>query len=245
MKRWILTANPGTYQILAALRDGYPITYWRIAHLRDEILRGDDFALWASGDESVRGVYALGVVTSPAVDGLVDPDPYWVNPADANEPMLSVGIRIDENLIDSPILKTELADDPRFAGALVLRMPGGKNPFKVTDAQWQAILSRATRTAITRRAVGMERPPMEYEVTFRGATVGRIRRAAVGSRSWWAHPSDARPWERFPVRAQAEIYLAAPHRLLSGEDGFGQAFRKADEAASSARRTRSSSIRTW
>jgi hypothetical protein len=235
VKRWILTANPGTYRIFEALRIGYPITYWRIAQLRHEIVPGDEFALWASGDESVRGVYALGVVTMSAVDGLVDPDPYWVNPADANEPMLSVGIRIDDNLIDSPILKTELADDPRFAGALVLRMPGGKKPFRVTDAQWQAILSRhARRTGIARRTVGMERPPIEYEVTFRGTTVGRVRRAAVGSRSWWAHPSDARPWERFPVRAQAEMYLAAPHRQLSGETGFGQAFRKANEAASSA-----------
>jgi len=30
------------------------------------------------------------------------------------------------------------------------------------------------------------------------------------------------------------MYLAAPHRQLSGETGFGQAFRKANEAASSA-----------
>src|SRR6266567_4469294 len=233
---WILTANPGTYRIFEALREGYAITYWRIAQLEHEIAPGDDVALWVSNrDGNVRGVYALGVVTRPADYGLTGPDPYWVNPAEANNPMLHVGIRIDENLIDHPIFKTELASDRRFAGALVLRMPGGKNPFTVTDEQWQAVLSHhAKRTGIRRRILGAERPPTEYEITFEGTVIGRARRAAARSRAWLAQPSDARPWELFPVLAQAETYLASPERQPSRDDEFGQAFRRANEAARSA-----------
>jgi hypothetical protein len=51
------------------------------------------------------------------------------------------GIRSDENLIDDAISKTVLATDRRYAGALVLSIPGGKSPFTVTDSQRAAILS--------------------------------------------------------------------------------------------------------
>jgi hypothetical protein len=187
---WILTANPDTYRIFDALRDGYPIGSWRIAHLRNEIAPGDEFALWASHrDESIRGAYALGVVTRSAEYGLTGPDPYWTNPAENENPILHVGIRIDENLVDGPIVKTELANDHRFAGALVLRMAGGRNPFTVTDAQWKAILShQAKRAGIRRRSPSRERPPSEYEITFKGTVIGHVRRAAAGSRAWWLSP---------------------------------------------------------
>ena len=34
-----------------------------------------------------------------------------------------------------------LVADPRFAGAAIIRMPGGGNPFPLTEAQWQALQS--------------------------------------------------------------------------------------------------------
>jgi 5-methylcytosine-specific restriction enzyme A len=38
--------------------------------------------------------------------------------------------------------RSVLAADPNFADAAIIRMPGGGNPFPVTDPQWQAITSR-------------------------------------------------------------------------------------------------------
>lgn len=117
----------------------------------------------------------------------------------------------------------------------MLRIPGGKNPFTVTDLQRQAIVSHhVQRAGIRRRALGLERSPAEHEITFKGTVIGRTRRAAARSRAWWAQPSDDRPWERFPIRTHAETYLVAPQRQPSGGDEFGQAFRRANEAARSA-----------
>jgi 5-methylcytosine-specific restriction enzyme A len=139
MTYWILQANPRRYRFFDALRDGYEITSWSVAHLQNEIAPGDEFALWVSGE--ARGVYALGVVTEPA-EYRQDDDPYWTDPADATTPGWEVGIRIREAFVDSPILADDLARDPRFADALILRMPGGRNPFRLTEDQWQVILSR-------------------------------------------------------------------------------------------------------
>jgi EVE domain len=234
---WILSANPGRYRIFDALRDGYAIPSWRIAQFYDEIEPRDRFALWVSGDETVRGVYALGVVTERAEYVQRDPDPYWMDPAEANSPMRRVGIHIDENLINSPILKHELSKDPKFADAFILQMPRGRNPFRLTRVEWRAILSHCpARTGIRRHKVGLEQPPLEYEITFEGTVIGRTHRVGEGSRSWWAQPLDARPWERFSNRTQAEEYLVAPHYQPTAPEGFGQAFHRADEAAASAPR---------
>jgi hypothetical protein len=157
MVYWILQANPDRYRIYDALRDGYDIGSWRIAQFRNEITPGDKFALWVSGAE--RGVYALGIVTESAEYALRDaPDPYWTNPAEGNSPMWRVGIRIDENRISNPILCDELAQDPDFADALILRMPGGKNPFRLTDSQWHAMLSHRSPATSRRERPVRNRP---------------------------------------------------------------------------------------
>ena len=90
-----------------------------------------------SGDE--RGVYALGEVTEP-VEYRTDDDHYWTDPADASGPDWEIGIHIREAFLDSPILSEELAKDTRFVNALILRMPGGRNPFPLTEEEWHAIL---------------------------------------------------------------------------------------------------------
>jgi 5-methylcytosine-specific restriction protein A len=141
MRHWILQANPRRYRLFDALRDGYEISSWSVAHLRDEIAPGDEFALWVSGEG--RGVYALGVVTEPA-EYRRDDDPYWTDPADASTPTWQVGIRVAQTLIDRPVLSEDLAEDPRFTNALILRMPGGRNPFRLTEDEWLAIVSRCS-----------------------------------------------------------------------------------------------------
>ena len=50
-----------------------------------------------------------------------------------------VGIRIDESFIDRPIL----VKDSQLDNALILRMPGGRKTFLLTEGQWRAILSRS------------------------------------------------------------------------------------------------------
>ena len=92
MAYWILQANPDDiYKIFDALGDPGAIRDWRIARHRHEILPGDEFALWASGEN--RGVYAFGVVTEPAELRPGDADPHWRDPAEGNRLAWSMALR--------------------------------------------------------------------------------------------------------------------------------------------------------
>jgi hypothetical protein len=95
-----------------------PGNRWPIRRYRARIGVGDEVALWASGPGG--GVTGLGQVIA-TTDGAVEID----------------------HVRSFPVIRREqLKDDPRFAKALILRMPGGGNPFPVEPAQWPAITER-------------------------------------------------------------------------------------------------------
>ena len=104
MAYWILQANPDMYRIDSALYDANAMSTWAIAHHKDNILPGDKFALWVSGKNS--GVYAFGIVTSPA-----EPRPgdstNWKDLEEYKRRKWRIGIRI-EKILDSPIPRSEL-----------------------------------------------------------------------------------------------------------------------------------------
>lgn len=104
----------------------------------------DEVAMWISGLDG--GVYILGEITSSAERSADDQDPYWVDTADADAVSWHVGIRLGDPLPE-PIPRSVLAADPAFADAAIVRMPGGGNPFPVTDPQWNALLSRIATPA--------------------------------------------------------------------------------------------------
>jgi uncharacterized protein YndB with AHSA1/START domain len=136
---WILQANPKMYRVFSALSDATAIQTWAIAHHRRDIAPGDKFALWVSGKDS--GVYAFGIVTERA-DVTPPDDAYWQDPAEGHRRKWRVGIRIEDgDVLGSPIPRGELSRDPNFAHALILRMPGGGNPFPLTESEWRVIIS--------------------------------------------------------------------------------------------------------
>ncbi|MFJ3339033.1 hypothetical protein [Streptomyces sp. NPDC086766] len=92
----------------------------------------DQFVLWVSGTNA--GIVAYGHFTDGASHGTADAA-YW-----ADEPGEKdyVPLEVDQWL-ERPVLKSQLAADPRMAGATILTMPGGRNPHKLTDVQWEAI----------------------------------------------------------------------------------------------------------
>lgn len=97
---------------------GQPGEHWPIRRYRDRIAVGDEVALWASGPGG--GVTGLGQVIGKS------------------DTTVEVG-----NVRGFPVIRREsLKDDARFATALILRMPGGGNPFAVEPAQWAAITER-------------------------------------------------------------------------------------------------------
>lgn len=142
MAYWILQANPARYRLADALTEAARVASWTITRRRDEIAAGDRFALWSTGRQA--GVYALGVVMAGA-EFRSDDDPYWTDPADGLESAWRVGIRIEQVLPD-PILRAELAGDSVFSAASIIRMPGGGNPFPLSQVEWDAMESRLSRT---------------------------------------------------------------------------------------------------
>lgn len=139
MAHWILQCNPEKYRLREALRDRFDVRSWTVARYLRDIAQGDDVAMWISGTDS--GIYVLGEVTGGAERSVEDSDPYWVDPGDADELTWHVSIRLGEPLPEQ-IPRSVLAADPEFADAAIIRMPGGGNPFPVTDSQWKAVVSR-------------------------------------------------------------------------------------------------------
>ena len=139
MSRWILQCNLDRYRLLDAMRDGFDVPSWTVAQHFKDMSPGDQVAIWISGPTG--GVCAFGEITRGAQYSIDEPDPYWVDPPIEGEPAWNVGIQLDEPL-PNLIPKSALMADPDFAKALIVRMPGGKNPFPVTDREWQAIVSR-------------------------------------------------------------------------------------------------------
>jgi hypothetical protein len=113
MAHWLLQHNPA--------RGVCGSGDWTVRRYRELISAGDDVALWLSGRGG--GVAAVGAITEPPHDGLITVDfTRWFP--------------------DRLIPRDELRHDERFRDALVLRMPGGSNPFPVTPGQWRAIVER-------------------------------------------------------------------------------------------------------
>ena len=136
MAYWILQGNPEIYDTFGALQAG-PIDRWRIARHLQDVSRGDEFALWISGQGG--GVSALGIVTEPPKRD-TDPDRFWVDPAEGRERAWRIGIQISRRL-GCPVPRADLKADPGFAESLILRMPGGGNPFPVTPDEWLVLQS--------------------------------------------------------------------------------------------------------
>ncbi|MEV6842266.1 hypothetical protein [Actinoplanes sp. NPDC051411] len=144
---WLLQYNPAHEQ---------PGDYWPVRRYRDRVRVGDEVALWASGPGG--GVVGLGRVKrakgSPvrsaesAAGGVAGQAEGAVGGA-AGQAEGAVGGVADgmgieiENVRTFPAIRRELLkEDPRFAKALILRMPGGGNPFPLDHDQWLAIVDR-------------------------------------------------------------------------------------------------------
>jgi hypothetical protein len=129
MAHWLLQHNPAKAGVCGLLRPGHNRGGWSIRRYRDRMAVGDDVAVWVSGSRG--GVVALGCVVGEPRTG---PDG------------VTVEVDLPRLFLDEAIRRDDLRADERFADALVLRMPGGSNPFPLTPPQWQA-----TRPARDRR----------------------------------------------------------------------------------------------
>jgi EVE domain len=134
MKKWLLQSNPAKFDF------NHPtfLSYWSFmdqAHA-EMLSPGDIVVIWASGPNS--GIRAVAKVA--------DAEPYQTTsePGSGWAPEF-IGQRKwvrrleAQHVLERPVPRAILKDDPRFAGSLILRMPGGANPFPVSDSEWSAL----------------------------------------------------------------------------------------------------------
>jgi 5-methylcytosine-specific restriction protein A len=135
MAHWLFQANPGRYDLLSVLKRGEPVEAWSISRHRAEIGPDDDAVMWIGGPHA--GVYAIGRVSDIPYDGESGDD--WEREEDRRQPMTFVPLKLDESFPDAPVLKRDLIQDERFAAARIITQPQAGNPFRLSDAEWDAI----------------------------------------------------------------------------------------------------------
>ncbi|MFJ5653866.1 hypothetical protein ACIQD5_11155 [Streptomyces microflavus] len=133
MAAWLLTCNPDVFDIGRFRSDGQVLDSWTIARHKADVAAGDDFAIWTTGPNA--GVIAYGHFTGGAARGTTSDAEYWVTDPGAQD---YVPLEVTEWL-DRLTPKSQLAGDPRMAGASIFTQPWAANPHRLTDAQWEAV----------------------------------------------------------------------------------------------------------
>jgi hypothetical protein len=150
MSSWLFQWNPERWDVWAYLRDNPEDDFsewtWSAVGYLDQIEPGDRVVFWIGGRPRVRGVYATGKVTNHAFGG-GGLGEYATRSSDRHRSHWFVPFALTQTFFDNPILAIELRMDPRFSQALILRMPGGGNPFPLEEEEWKAIADRLPGTA--------------------------------------------------------------------------------------------------
>lgn len=135
MTYWLFQGNPKYYRVIDGIRD-FEQMPWLVTRYAKDIAPGDGVLVWVSGKEA--GIYALAEVTEPAQVLSQLPDrKYWTDASRAVDKAQAT-IRFTSKLLERPLLKTNLLQDPSLKNLLVIRAPNATN-FKVTPEQWQRV----------------------------------------------------------------------------------------------------------
>jgi hypothetical protein len=147
---WALFADPETYRIDDAIRDGYTDSWVTAGRA---IAKGDRVVIWrGKGRGRNRGVVALGDVLSDPAPVSDHENPYWVTapPASDTQPRVKVRYRV------GPALPLWFNDRTKLLSELSVARARGGTVFNVSHDQWRAIVTAANGGAANgpRRRVG-------------------------------------------------------------------------------------------
>lgn len=118
---WLFGANKERYDLTKKLKR-LKEDWWDVKCYREHRLRpGDTVLLWQSGAQA--GIYGIGELTSEAYQ---EGDDWFAD------------IRYN-GLLDDYIPKSDLRERPLLRDLAVIKMPRGRNPFRVYDKEWKAL----------------------------------------------------------------------------------------------------------
>ncbi len=135
MADWLFQGNPKYYRVLDAIRDCEQMP-WLTTRYANVMALGDRVLVWLAGPEA--GIYALAeIVELPQLR----PDPpdraYWLDKSRIGSKPQAL-LRFTQKLLEQPLRRPSLKQDPVLKDLLVLRAPNSTN-FKVTPEQWQRV----------------------------------------------------------------------------------------------------------
>jgi predicted RNA-binding protein with PUA-like domain len=133
MAFWIFQADPKRYRLLDALVELDEIV-WQVNQHQREIHPGDKVFIWQAGSDG--GIYGIGEVTTEPAPTPTD-DPYWVEAEKERmtPPRTGVKLKIIKRLVDHPLLKSQLREDPSLDSLSILKLARGTN-FPVSTEEW-------------------------------------------------------------------------------------------------------------
>jgi len=144
MNRWLIQVNPAAWDLRQLAAGGKRIRNFKLSRPSNDMAEGDSVVVWLSGPRG--GVVGVGSVREiPRHVADFEPDEYWANPDLGSRPGWQVGLDIPDLFVDQPLQKSELRNDPRFANALILRMPGGPIPSASRNRSGRRSLTDAAR----------------------------------------------------------------------------------------------------
>ncbi len=135
MAYWLFQSNPKYYRLLDAIKDLEQMP-WLVTRYGKEMAIADQVIIWMSGTEA--GIYALAqIIALPEILTTIPDAQYWFD-ASRLQGKTQATIKFTHKLIEQPLLKQELKQDPVLKNLLVIRAPNSTN-FKVTPEQWSRL----------------------------------------------------------------------------------------------------------
>lgn len=132
---WIFQGNPRIFDFETAINENI-LEDWTITAHRDNIKIGDKVILWITGENS--GCYALAEITEePKEKNISTDDHLW---KEKQENTLKAGIKVIHNLVDNPILKSEVEAVPELKS---LKIGNQGTNFSATEEEYNFILNMA------------------------------------------------------------------------------------------------------
>ena len=141
---WLFKANPDVWDILEFLRSGAAVDHWRMtpSYRVDLVAPGQPAVLWVTGPATapyIPGVWAIGQITGEVEEDVGDPDDdLWRDRGAQRQVRPYVEMHLEP--LAEPISRFDLAGDPRFAEAEILRRPRMGNPVALRPVELEAIL---------------------------------------------------------------------------------------------------------
>ncbi|MCT7953337.1 EVE domain-containing protein [Ancylothrix sp. C2] len=135
MAYWLFQGNPKYYRLRDAIRDSEQMP-WLVTRYVNEMAVGDGVLIWQAGEKA--GIYATAeIIGQPKI---LDKQPDiedWLEKSRLGIKPQAI-IRFTKKLLDAPLLRESLKQDPILKSLSVIRQPNATN-YKVTSQEWQQI----------------------------------------------------------------------------------------------------------